>query len=649
MRITYFSFAFCALLALTAFSFTLNAGITLPKIFSSNMVLQRDRPLKIWGWADAGEAVKVEFNGQTVKAKASKSGAWVLMLSPMKHGGPFVMTVTGASGKVTFQNVLIGDVWLGSGQSNMEWIMANTNNAQTEIAAANYPKIRLFTVEKAISYSVEKDIPGGPWLECTPQTVEFFSAVAYYFGRKIHEEIDVPIGLINSSWGGTKVEPWISWDLMQLEDEYKHISPAENQKMIENNKKNQVRYNEAVRADVGVKEKWFDPGVSTPGWKSVTLPNEWGNTSIGNVDGVVWFRKEVQIPPSAAEKNWKLSLGPIDDIDFTYVNGIEVGSMTVYNHDRVYTLKPGILKPGKNLIVIKVVDGQGGGGLVGKPEQLVLDDGGEGIPLSGEWQFKTAATTGEFGIKDTGPNSFGSILYNSMIAPIIQYPIRGVIWYQGEANTEAAYKYRRLFPTLIKDWRSKWGYDFSFLWVQLANFMKPSEMPSESSWAELREAQHMTLSVPKTGEAVIIDIGDADDIHPRNKKDVGIRLALRALKVEYGKQVVDAGPEFKSMTVEGDRALLTFSNAEGLTASRDKYGYVRGFAVAGEDRKFYWAKADIKDDKVIVHSDSVSKPVAVRYAWADNPDDANLYNAAKLPASPFRTDNWKGVTENSGK
>jgi sialate O-acetylesterase len=236
-----------------------------------------------------------------------------------------------------------------------------------------------------------------------------------------------------------------------------------------------------------------------------------------------------------------------------------------------------------------------------------------------------------------------------MIAPIIQYPIRGVIWYQGESNAGESYKYRRLFPSLIKDWRSKWGYEFPFFWVQLANYMKPSETPSESGWAELREAQHMTLSVPKTGEAVIIDIGEADDIHPRNKKDVGIRLALQALKVEYGKEIVSAGPEFKALTVEGNQALLTFINADGLIASKDKYGHVRGFAVAGEDKKFYWAKAYIKGDKVVVFSDSVSKPVAVRYAWGDNPDDANLYNSAGLPASPFRTDTWKGVTADNGK
>jgi sialate O-acetylesterase len=624
------------------------AELKLPQIFSDHMVLQREKPLKIWGWADAGEAIRVEFNGQTVKTKANKSGAWLVELKPMSHGGPYQMLVIGKSGKITLQNVLIGDVWLGSGQSNMEWVMSNTSNAQKEIAAANYPKIRLFTVEKVISYSPEKDISGGPWLECNPQNVQFFSAVAYYFGRKLHEEIDVPIGLINSSWGGTKVEPWISWEMMQFEAEYSHIKPEDHAKVAAENKKNTARYEAAVKEDKGTKEKWFDPNVNATGWKKIPVPAEWGSTGLGNADGVVWFRKDVEV--SQPDGSWKLSLGPIDDADVTYVNGTQIGSMSIWNQERVYSLPQGIIKSGKNTIVIKVTDYQGGGGLTGKPEQVFLSNGGQEIPLSGEWSYRTDALTSEFGIKDVGPNSFGSVLYNAMIAPIVQFPIRGVIWYQGESNTYAAYKYRRLFPTLIKDWRSKWGYELPFLWVQLANYMKPSEVPSESSWAELREAQHMTLSLPKTGEAVIIDIGEADDIHPRNKKDVGIRLALAALHLEYGKQIPYSGPEFKEMKIEGNRVVLSFEHVyQGLVANNDKYGHVRGFTIAGADKKFRWAKGYIQDNNVILYNEEVPNPVAIRYAWADNPDDANLYNSAGLPASPFRTDQWPVTTESQGK
>ena len=640
------SLCFCFLTT----GYSIYAAVTLPKIFSDNMVLQRDKNLKVWGWADSGESIKVEFNGQTVKTKASKSGAWVVTLKPMTHGGPFQMVITGKSDKITFKNVLIGDVWLGSGQSNMEWLLTNTHDAQNEIPKANYPKIRLFTVEKVTSFTPEKDVQGGPWLECTPKNAETFSAVAYYFGKRLQEELDIPIGLINSSWGGTKIEPWISWEYMSQEEEYKNISVDELSKTAEENKKNQARYAEAVTMDKGMKEKWFDPSVASSGWNTIEVPKEWGGTVLGNVDGVVWFKREFEIPASAVNSKWTLSLGPIDDIDVTFINGVEVGTMPAWDRDRFYELKSGVLKPGKNTVVVKVIDSQGGGGLYGKPEQLYLDNGATRISLAGQWLYNKAAVTSDFNIKDTGPNSFGSLLYNAMIAPIVQYPVRGVIWYQGESNAGAAYKYRRLFPTLIKDWRSKWGYEFPFYWVQLANFMATSNTPSESAWAELREAQHMTLAVPKTGEAVIIDIGEANDIHPRNKRDVGSRLALNALAREYSKQIAYAGPEYKSFTVDGNQAVITFLNTDkGLVSHNDKYGYLRGFAIAGEDKKFVWAKAYIKGDQVIVYSDAVKNPVAIRYAWGDNPDDANLYNTAGLPASPFRTDQWKGVTEANGK
>jgi len=624
---------------------TLQAEVKLPVIFSDNMVVQRNKNVTVWGWAAGGEIVKVEFNGQRGQAKAAKNGKWLVSLKPMTHGGPFVMKITGKSNTITFKNILIGDVWLGSGQSNMEWIMTNTSDAAKEIAAGNYPKIRLFTVEKETSYKPEDDIKGGPWLECTPHNLQYFSAVAYYFGKRLHEELDVPIGLINSSWGGTKIEPWISWDLMSTEDDYKNLNPAEFEHKANEGKKNQQRYAEALKNELGTKEQWYNLNTDVKGWKPIQLPGLWEKTEIGDVDGVIWFKKEFDLSDNFHGKQLTLSLGPIDDVDVTYFNGVEVGGENQYNKDRIYTIKPELVKAGKNVIVVKVIDHQGGGGIYGNPEQLNVNSGESSINLSGEWQYKTSVLTSDFGIKDVGPNSFASLLYNAMIAPIVQYPIRGVIWYQGESNTYAAHKYRRLFPMLIKNWRSKWGYDFPFLWVQLANYMAPSAQPSESDWAELREAQSMTRSLPKTGEAVIIDIGEADDIHPRNKKDVGIRLALNALHIEYGKDVVYSGPAYESMKIEGNQVILSFSNADQGLSTQDKYGYLKGFAIAGEDKKFVWAKAYIQGDQVIVYNEAVKNPVAVRYAWGNNPDDANLYNNAGLPASPFRTDSWKGITE----
>ncbi|HKO80116.1 MAG TPA: sialate O-acetylesterase, partial [Chitinophagaceae bacterium] len=341
-----------------------------------------------------------------------------------------------------------------------------------------------------------------------------------------------------------------------------------------------------------------------------------------------------------------LSLGPIDDIDETYVNGKLVGKTGKFSVPRIYNIERGLLTKGKNSIIIRVYDTGGGGGFMGKPAELFIDAGASIIPLSGEWWYKLAVTTSQFGVKATGPNAFPSQLYNAMIAPVIKFPIKGVIWYQGEANTNEAFRYRSLFPALINDWRTKWGYAFPFHWVQLANYLQPDTIPSGSRWAELREAQHQTLSLPNTGEAIAIDIGEANDIHPKNKQDVGLRLAMGVLKDVYEKKIPASGPVFTSMQIEKGKIILTFSNAEGgLVAKANKYGYLKGFTIAGSNQEFVWAKAYItSDNKVIVFNESIPEPVAVRYGWADNPDDVNLYNKEGLPASPFRTDQWKGIT-----
>jgi sialate O-acetylesterase len=620
-------------------------ALKLPRIFSSNMVLQRDQPLNVWGWGTPGETVKVSFHGQSLQAKAAKNGTWKVVLKPMAHGGPFVMTITAKSGNVSFENVLIGDVWLGSGQSNMEWTLDNTKDAKKDIPSANYPKIRLFTVEKDLNYKMQDDLKTGEWLQCNSENAAKFSAVAYYFGRTLATELDIPIGLINSSWGGTMVEPWISWDEIGKEAPYKDMIIADLEVSGKDNEAKQKAYAEARDNDKGRQEKWYSPELNVADWKKVAVPADWGATEIGNVDGVVWFRTEFQLKPEQLDSA-TLSLGAIDDADVTYLNGTEVGKETQYNKARLYKIAKGVLKEGRNVLTIRVQDDQGGGGLYGKPEDVFLLIKGQRIALAGDWSYKSAALTKDFGVANIGPNSLPSLLYNAMIAPIVPYKIKGVIWYQGEANTNAAHRYQKLFPMLINNWRQKWGYEFPFYWVQLANFLAPAQQPGNSEWAELREAQRMTLALPRTGQAVIIDIGEADDIHPRNKKDVGHRLALNALAKEYQKNVIFSGPEYKEIQLQGDKAILTFNHTgSGLEARNNKYGYVQGFAVAGEDKKFYWARAFIEGGKVVVHSPEVKNIVAVRYAWSDNPGDANLYNKEGLPASPFRTDSWKLSTE----
>lgn len=636
-----FRFVIILLLATTQ----VQATIKLPKIFTSNMVLQRDKAVKIWGWAGKGERIIISFNGQTVKASTDKSGKWTATLTAMAFGGPFDMIISGKKEKVTLNNILIGDVWICSGQSNMEWILRNTQNAPKEIAESTYPNIRLYTVQKATSFQPQDDLAGGEWLECNPANSGNSSAVAYFFGRLLNKELNVPIGLVNSSWGGTNIQTWISWDVMSQKEQYKNMTLPELNTTAAETKAKRDKYEAALKNDKGLAEKWFEPATETVSWKKVKLPQLWEGTEIGNTDGIIWFRKDIELPAGVDGKPVTLSLGPIDDIDETYVNGKLIGSTNRYDSARVYTLPAGSVQAGANTIVIKVTDGGGGGGIYGKPDQLFIDDGSKKVSLAGEWLYKASASTLEFGIKDAGPNSFPSLLYNAMIAPIINYTIKGGIWYQGESNTWEAYRYRKLFPEMINNWRTKWNDQFPFFWVQLANFMAPAPTPVQSEWAELREAQSMTLSLPATGQAVIIDVGEEKDIHPRNKKDVGERLALAALKVAYGKNIVYSGPVYESMKKDGNKIILHFTNTGGGMIAKDKYQYVKGFTIAGSDQKFVWAKAYIEGDNIIVYSDSIANPEAVRYAWGDNPDDANLYNKEGLPASPFRTDSWKGKSQ----
>lgn len=627
------------------FSNQLVGQLKLPTIFSDNMVLQRNEPVEIWGWSSGNDQIAVTIADQEMKTTADNTGKWSVVLEPMTHGGPFAIKVKGISEEIILDNILVGDVWVCSGQSNMEWNLKNSNNPEEEIANSSYPNIRLFTVKRDLSYTVKEDFKSNEWLVCGPESAGEFSAVAYFFGRKLVRDLDVPIGLVHSSWGGTNIQTWTSWDKISEREEYKGLNPAEFDKQAEEMAVKQKKYEEALTEDIGTKEEWFDPKKQPSGWKNVAVPAEWGATVIGKADGVAWFRTWVKLPKDVEGKPGKISLGPIDDVDHTYINGQLVGSIDVWNTERNYEIEQGILRAGENLIVVKIFDNTGGGGIYGKPEQLYLSVGGVQYPLDGQWEYKAAALNSDFGVIPQGPNSFPSQLYNAMIAPMIDFKIKGAIWYQGESNASEAYKYRTLFPDLISNWRSKWGYEFPFYWVQLANYMKPSEQPGPSAWAELREAQNMTLSLPQTGQAVTIDIGEADDIHPRNKQDVGYRLALSALNRTYGKDIVYSGPTFQSMEIDGGKAILTFENVGSGLAAKSKDGILKGFSIAGSDQKFYWANARIEGNNVIVESDQVQEPVAVRYAWADNPDQANFYNKEGLPASPFRTDTWPGITQ----
>ena len=629
----------------------IHAKVKLPNFFSGNMVLQRDIPIRIWGWADRNESVTVTFNGITEKVKAGEAGKWSILLPSMKYGGPFMMIIHGKANKIVFDNVLIGDVWICSGQSNMEVQLAEDYTGKEEIKVSENKNIRLLTVPITIQTEEKEDILPASWKECNPSTSHDFSAVAYFFGKTLEKELDVPIGLIKTCLGGSVIETWTSWEASMINDEFaKYKGQTIDQAFGRTTKELNFIFNSLMSGkDIGTTDKWYLPEIDKTGWKTIYAPDFWKGELKDN-DGKVWFRREITLPAGMDGKSGKLCLG-IGKYDYPYFNGVFVGNTneieSADNEDCDVILKGGV-----NHIAVRFQDLGGSGSFWRKkPEDFNLEVDGQKYPLAGDWAYKPAILKTQTGLKVWGigiPNNFASLLYNGMIHPLVGYGIKGAIWYQGEGNAGEAFKYRNLFPNLIKDWRKQWGYDFSFFWAQLSSLHNEPIEPGDDSWAELREAQNMTLNLPNTGQAVTTDIGDVYDIHPKNKKMVGYRLAQNALKVTYGKNILGSGPVYEKMKIEGNKIVLNFSNTGiGLsTREKNKYGYVYGFSIAGEDKKFVWAKAYIDGNNVVVFSDKVTNPVAVRYGWAMNPTEINIVNSDGLLASPFRTDKWKGITEN---
>ena len=645
-------FSFLTLLIFSVSSLQILADVKLPSTFSSNMVLQRDIPIKVWGWADKKEKIAIIFHGDTINLKADKKGKWNVELDALPAGGPFEMVING-NNEVTLSNILIGDVWVCSGQSNMEWPLHSTNNAEEEISNARYPRIRLFTVQKKTSTKPLEDCESEGWMVCSAESVQGFSAVGYFFGRKLSQDLDIPIGLIHTSWGGTNVETWTSAQSIEQIEGFEGVSKELEEYDEETMVANQREKLEAITGplpdeDQGMVDSvtfWASEKTKYESWDEMDIPQLWESAGLPNLDGIVWFQKEFELERADLLSEVEIHLGPIDDSDITFLNGNQIGITTQkYNEHRVYVPAQEMLKVGKNLLVVRVEDTGGGGGIYGKAEDMYVKLKNKKIALSGSWKYKIGK--GDFSVT-IAPNSMPALLYNAMIYPLIPYGIKGAIWYQGESNAGRAYQYRTTFPNMITNWREQWGQgDFPFFFVQLANFMEPVEKPEESAWAELREAQSLTLSLPNTGMATIIDIGEANDIHPRNKQDVGRRLALSALKVTYNQDIVDSGPTFKEMKIDGNKAIVSFEDIGSGFYLKNKYGYVNGFTIAGQDKVFYWAQAKISGNKIIISSDRVPHPVAVRYGWANNPDDLNLYNLEGLPTVPFRTDDWPGITIN---
>ncbi|HEY6475852.1 MAG TPA: sialate O-acetylesterase [Polyangia bacterium] len=656
MKLNAFGSLLAASIAAAGLSSPAHAAVVPHPLFADHAVLQQGTSVPIWGTADPGEAVTVEIAGQSVSSTAGADGKWLVRLAALKIGGPETLTISGKN-KVVLSDILVGEVWIAGGQSNMERQLGlragqqPIDNWDKEVAAATHPQIRHFGVAQEKSLTPVSMVKGA-WTVCSPETVKDFTAVGYFFARDLERARHVPIGIIHSSWGGTPAEAWTSEAGLRALPDFADVG-AEIKTLIADPEAARRAYEAKLEIwfaanDAGsvVGKLWSDPALDAADWKTMTLPTLWEDAGEPDLNGVVWFRKSFNLPAKAANAAAELQLGMVDDIDTTWVNGVKVGATVGYNVVRKYAVPAGVLKPGRNVVAVRVLDTGGGGGIWGEEKLQLVFKGRPGVglqtaslgpalklvPLAGPWQYRIGMNLQGAPQPPTGVigdiNS-PTILYNAMIAPLVPYAIRGVVWYQGEANVQRAQQYRTLFPALIADWRRAWGADFPFLFVQIA--------PHADMTPELRDAQLATwLHTPKTAMAVTIDVGDAKDIHPPHKQAVGARLALAARALAYGEKLEYSGPVFDALKLKGAKATLTFTHPGGGLVA--KGGPLKGFTVAGADGAFHPARAEIRGKTVVVTSNAVPQPVAVRYGWANVPD-GNLFNKAGLPASPFRTDN----------
>ena len=634
---------FILIVLVLSFSTPAKSDIRMPKIFCPDMVLQRDTTVAIWGWGDPGEKVTITLAGQVFKTTTSNDGNWNLNIGPYPAGGPYDMVIQGKN-QITISNILFGEIWFCGGQSNMQFTLRMLGKNPSDLPDVNNQKIRLFQTELAMDYLPREDIKGGRWVTASESTVADFSATAYYYGRYLYDSLKVPIGLISSNLGATSIETWMSNSSLKQFPQFAQL--------IENQEKRNKTFDQLNRDLIetrktwdseyylkgpGIEQAWYQPETDISDWKSISLPNFWEYEGLEH-DGAVWFRKKFDLPAEFESDSFQIHLNQIDDYDITWVNGVKVGESFGNRNFRSYSVPANILKDKGNELVIRVFDiGELGG---------IYTSAFWGNPiLTGEWKYRVGLSIDSKTFpKPDVPNgsifSYPSLLFNGNVAPFTRFTLKGAIWYQGESNASRAIEYAQLLPAMIQGWRSAWGSVFPFLIVQLANYMEEPTEPVESTWAELREAQQLALSLPKVFVATAVDIGDSKDIHPKNKETVGQRLGMGALKTAYNWEISAESPQYQSMQVTENSVQLNFDQSSVRLTVKDKFGYIRGFQIAGQDRKFHWAKAFLKDGTVTVSSDNVLHPVAVRYAWADNPGPLDLYGENGLPVLPFRTDNW---------
>jgi sialate O-acetylesterase len=657
------SFSTLFLLALAA-SPLLHAEVKIAGFFRDNMVLQRDATAGVWGTADPGEMITLTLQGQTITATAGADRSWKTAFKNLKVGSGFDLTVAGKANSFTLHNVAVGDVWICSGQSNMEYYLRDKD----EIAVANDPDVRFFGIYHLTSTKPETDL-GGIWEAITPTTAPSCIAVGYYFAKNLRHELGVPIGLIQCTWGGMFIEPFIPLDAMDSVPgakektdarlQYARDLPGLSQKYLADFKAWQDKYGRTDTENKGFAAKWADPDLDTKDWVSTTTPGDWSKIGAPN-GGIVWVRKTIQLPPEAVGKDFRLSPGVISDFDTAYFNGKQIGTGGLEGpefarHRRSYIVPGPLAKAGANVIAIRVVSEQQQNPVFGVNHDFGLR-GVDSNSLTNDWLAKVErefpplppdALAALPALPKLDPQPLPTLVYNAMVNPLTSYGIKGVIWYQGEANAGNGWAYRTYLPLLIKGWREHWGIgDFPFYIVQLSTYQDPPKEPgvADDHWGAVREAQLMAWQkVPNTGMAVTTDIGSGGDVHPRDKKDVGSRLALIALANTYGRKIEYSGPIYDSMAVEGNKIRLKFTHLGGRLVVKNSP--LKLFAICGADQKWVWGDAVIDGDTVVVSSPAVATPVAVRYAWANNPQGCNLYNQAGLPASPFRTDDWPLGTE----
>ena len=611
------------------------------------MVLQRDKDCTIWGTADAKEKIILLLKDKTYKTAADNNGKWKIIIPPQPAGGPFQINVAGKN-SLALNNILFGDVWICGGQSNMQFSVKDLAQKENDSARDNNPNIRIFTAGLGLNYIPQDTLTSGEWKVASVESIQSFSAVAFFFGHYLQEKLHVPIGLISDNLGATSIETWMSAEALHKFPQFdvyynEYLSPKKNFKQLTDEFekiKPGWEKNYYLKDDPGLEQQWYSPSTDTADWKTMDMPGYWEDKGLTDYDGSVWFRKEFDLPKDYKGSGYHINIGQVDDYDIAWVNGHKIGETFGSLNYSGYTAPDSILKPKSNILVVRVFDAGGKGGMY----NMFWD-----WTWVGKWKYKPGVKIDASKFvkpKIVNADLFNSpsILFNGCIAPLTQLSIKGAIWYQGESNASRAEEYKQLFPAFIQDWRNQFKQgDFPFLFVQLANYYAEPSKPETSEWAELREAQASALTLPNTGMAVTIDIGEAYDIHPKNKQDVGKRLGIASMKAAYDIDTLHLSPQYDPSQTVNDSIIIYFKNTDSLI-TKDKYGYVRGFTIAGNDSVFHWAKTYIKNNSVVVYSDEVKQPVAVRYAWANNPGALDLYNKEGLPAVPFRTDDWKGIT-----